>query len=247
MIKVSLCDDDSSAIKKYEHLIEIIALTNRIDISISIFTSGQNLLFHLLDTPDFADIVYLDILMGSSNGLDIAAKLRKHGCKAEIIFLTTSEEYVYDAFDIAPVQYLLKDNTTNDKFAQVFLRAVSLVLKKSHDMFVFESGGVSMIIPTCDISFFEIWKRIVEVHYEGGKTIKFYKSLDKMQEELKDKDFIRIHRSYVIHLPYIAKFDKRNVILKTGENLPIGGTYYDSVKQAFSEYAMKSQSLQFIK
>ncbi|MEA4895056.1 MAG: LytTR family DNA-binding domain-containing protein [Oscillospiraceae bacterium] len=247
MTNVLLCDDDSGALNKYARLITEIADKNHIEVMISTFFGGEELLSYLMDSHNSADIIYLDIRLGNVNGIDVAKMLRTQGCKADIVFLTGSESYVYDAFDIAPVQYLLKDRTTESKFEQVFLRAVSLASQRMRDMFIFESGGVSKMIPISEISFFEVWKRIVAVHYGGGETVKFYQTLERLQEELKDKDFIRIHRSYIINLLYIARFDKQSVFLKTGESLPIGGTYAKLVRQAFSEYAVRSHNLQLIK
>ena len=111
----------------------------------------------------------------------MAKKMRYHGCKAEIIFLTNSEDYVYEAFDIAPVQYLLKDSTTEGKFEQVFLKAVSLSANKKQEIIIFEADGISQIIPLNEISFLEIWKRIVEVHYSNGKSDKFYRTFRKIR------------------------------------------------------------------
>lgn len=44
--------------------------------------------------------------MGALNGIETAKQLRELGCNSEIIFLTTSEDYVFKAFDASPVQYL---------------------------------------------------------------------------------------------------------------------------------------------
>lgn len=139
------------------------------------------MLFDLIESPNLADIIYLDIMMGKTNGIDMAKKMRYHGCKAEIIFLTNSEDYVYEAFDIAPVQYLLKDSTTEGKFEQVFLKAVSLSANKKQEIIIFEADGISQIIPLNEISFLEIWKRIVEVHYSNGKSDKFYRTFRKIR------------------------------------------------------------------
>lgn len=247
MTRIFLCDDDSATAYKYARLISELAEKNHIEAAVSVFNSGENLLFSLLDSPDSADIIYLDILMENVNGMDAAKTLREHGCKAEIVFLTTSREFVYDAFDLAPVQYLLKDSTTAEKFEQVFLKAASLAAKKTGDLFLFEAGGVSRMIPIRDISYFEIWKRIVAAHDCGGGSLEFYQSLANLQEKLKDKDFVRIHRSYLVNLSYIARFENRRLFLKTGESLPIGGTYAKSVRQSFSEYAVRTREFQWIK
>ncbi|AOT71822.1 LytR/AlgR family response regulator transcription factor [Geosporobacter ferrireducens] len=240
MVTVFLCDDNQKTIEHYSRLIAKITQKHHIEMTLSAFNSGEELLFHLSDSPDQADIIYLDILMGTLNGMDTARQLRAYGCKAEIIFLTTSEDYVYDAFDITPVQYLLKDATGEDKFEQVFLRAVDLAEKKATDMFLCESGNTQKIIPIKEISFFEIWKRVVTVHHNGKETIEFYGTLEQLERQLRDKDFVRVHRSYLVHLPYIAKFQQQSLLLKTGENIPIGVTYLKQVKQLFSDYISRS-------
>jgi len=238
MIRVILCDDDSVSVNKYALLVREMSDRNQIDCKVSTYLSGESLLLDVIETPEIADIIYLDILMGNINGLNAAKKLREYGCMAEIIFLTNSEDYVYDAFDISPVQYLLKDSVTADKFDSVFLKAVNLVTQKKQEIFLFEAGGVTKVIPIREISFFEIRKRIVTVHYGGKSSFDFYQTLEQLQEQLGNNHFIRIHRSFIIHLPYVAKFERQNMILKTGESLPIGVTYSQYVKIAFSEYAI---------
>jgi len=240
MMTVYLCDDNQEELDKYARMIDKIARKNNMAVSISSFNSGEQLLFHLSDSPDQADIIYLDILMGKLNGMETAKRLREIGCKSEIIFLTTSEDYVYDAFDISPVQYLLKTETSTNKFEQVFLRAAALVQRKETDMFVFESGNVQKVIPAKDISYFEIWKRVVTVHYNGTEKDSFYSTMEELESRLQDKGFIRIHRSYIVSLSYISKFQQNSLFLKTGENIPIGVTYMKKVRQAFSDYISRA-------
>lgn len=236
MVTVYLCDDNQEELDRYSRMIITVAKKNKITVSISTFSSGEELLFHLYDSPNQADIIYLDVLMGKLNGMETARKLREIECESEIIFLTSSEDYVYDAFDIVPVQYLLKTVISPEKFEQVFLRAVDLVQNKESDMFIIESGNVRTVIPTKKISYFEIWKRVVTVHYNETDKVNFYSSLEELENRLQDKGFIRIHRSYIVSLSYISRFQQNILFLKTGESIPIGVTYMKQVRKAFSDY-----------
>jgi DNA-binding LytR/AlgR family response regulator len=245
MITITLCDDDERVISKYSCLITKIAKKNHIEILLSTFNSGEELLFKLCEDPNQVDIIYLDILMYKINGIETAKELRNFGCKAEIVFLTTSEDYVYDAFEVGPVQYLLKDTTTKEKFERVFLRAVELSAKKMTDMFSYGSEGTKKLIPIREISFFEIWKRVIMVHYENEKTDEFYGKLEQLEEQLKDRDFVRVHRSYLVHLPYIARFQAQRLILKSGITIPVGVTYAPLTQKAFSDYMSRSNVVSF--
>lgn len=236
MIKIILCDDDREAIDQYARLIEKISEKHSIEVAISSFYSGEELLFHLSDSPNQADIIYLDILMRQVNGMDTAKRLREIGCKSEIIFLTTSEDFVYEAFDIDAVQYLLKSATTAVKFEQVFLRAAKLAQEKAADMFIFESGGAQTVIPINEIAFFEISKRVIVVHCNSNETMKFYSSMKHLENRLLNKGFIRVHQSYLVNLHYISRFHQNSLFLKTGENIQIGITYLKHVKKTFTDY-----------
>lgn len=236
MVTIFLCDDNSETVEKYSILIRRTAEKNQIDITLSVFYSGESMVFHMSDTPDLPDIIYLDILMGTINGIDTAKQLRELGSNAEIIFLTSSEDYVFDSFDVFPIHYLLKEETTEEKFEQVFLRAVHLSAGEEAKKFICKSGRVRKIIPIKEISYFDIWKGIVTVHYGKEEKFKFWMTMEELENQLRGKDFIRTQRSYIANLQYIAKFERRTVLLKTGESIPVGITYEEKVKSAFVDY-----------
>jgi two-component system response regulator LytT len=236
MLKIALCDDNQCVINQYAELISQIAKKHQIKIQLSSYLSGESLLFHYSEAPEQTDIIFLDVMMGKTDGMETARKLRDCDCKAQIVFLTSYEDYVYEAFDVNALQYLLKDNTSTEKFEEVFLKAAELASKKEEELFTFEFDGKTSAIPIHQISYFEIWQRIVTVHYSDGKTAKFYGSMERIENKLSGKNFVRSHRSYLIHLPYIVTFRQQTVQLKTGETVPVGVTYVQSLKRAFSDY-----------
>lgn len=236
MYTIFLCDDIQETLDEYASLIKTIAEKNHIQVRISSFSSGEQLLFHLSDCPGQAHIIYLDILMNQLNGIETARKLRNSGCQAEIIFLTNSDEYVFEAFDVTPVQYLLKGETSPERFERVFLQAIARIQKKGSDMFLCESQGVQKVVAVSSISFFEITKRIVTVHYNGTEKFSFYSSMEQIETQLSGKGFVRVHRSYIVNLSYIAMFQQNAIWLKTGAVIPLGVTYIKQVRQGFSDY-----------
>ena len=236
MYTIFLCDDIQETLDEYASLIKTIAEKNQIQVTISSFSSGEQLLFHLSDSPGQADIIYMDILMLQLNGIETARRLRDSGCQSEIIFLTTSDEYVFEAFDVTPVQYLLKGETTPERFESVFLKAISRIQKKGSDIFLCESQGVQKVLSVSSISFFEITKRIVTVQYNGSEEFSFYSSMENIENQLSGKGFVRVHRSYIVNLSYIVMFQQNAVYLKTGTVIPLGVTYIKQVRKAFSDY-----------
>ncbi|MFA6847922.1 MAG: response regulator [Lachnospiraceae bacterium] len=111
MLNVFLCDDNEVLLTRYKKILTAIAKKHDHDVRFSLFTSGESLIFNLADSPNDADIIFLDILMGKVNGIDTARQLRAAGCTAEIIFLTSSDEFVFESFDTSPLHYILKGST----------------------------------------------------------------------------------------------------------------------------------------
>lgn len=240
MINVYLCDDNTIILEKYKSLLLQIAKEYEIAINLLTFTSGEQILFRLENAIDEADIIYLDILMGGQDGLSTAKKLREYGCMAEIIFLTSNSEYVFDSFDVSPTHYILKETVTDSRFREIFFKAAILSEKKSKELFSCENSSVKKQIPITQISYFEVRNRIITVHYDSN-TFDFYSKMENIENELGKKNFIRVHRSYLVHLPYIEQLNKDSIILITGEVVPVGITYSKNIKISISHYMNLSE------
>lgn len=236
MTNIYLCDDNDLLLNRYKQKIIDLAATHSIEHCITTFRSGEQLLFHLSENPNDADIIYLDILMGKMNGLEVAKKLREKGFYGEIVFLTSSEEFVFDSFDANPLYYILKDSSREQsKLEESFLRGISLTKKKATEVFICANRNEKKQIPLHLLSYFEIHRRIVTVNYDENKTFEFYSSMENLLSRLDRQYFIRCHRSYVINLKYIDTIEAKDVILTNKKIIPIGTTYVKDLKLAFSK------------
>lgn len=235
MLNIYLCDDNKIILEKYKALLIKTAQKHNFLIAFQLFTSGEQLLFYLEDKPEAADIIYMDIRMDGIDGLETAKKLRKFGSSAEIIFLTGNSEYVFDSFDVSPTHYILKDSISDARFEEIFFKAAARVEKKSQAVFSCEGGGMKKQILISEIVYFEIHNRMVTVHYRDQK-FDFYSRLEDLEKHELLRHFIRVHRSYLVHLQYVEMLSKSTLVLITGENIPIGITYSKDVKMALSNY-----------
>ena len=57
--------------------------------------------------PGLYAVVFLDICMAGTNGIETARRLRQADPEVLIVFVTSSPEYVWDAFPVHPFDYLL--------------------------------------------------------------------------------------------------------------------------------------------
>ncbi len=93
MLKVAVCDDDELIQVQVEKLVKsmncLISIKKYSDKSI------------ILDIKEF-DFVLMDIEVGNSSGLALAAEARKQNPNVIIIFITSYTKYISDSFDVIP-------------------------------------------------------------------------------------------------------------------------------------------------
>lgn len=236
---IILCEDEPESAAAFRDLTESYAKQYHMDIELLCYGSGEELL-HEWENGVRADIIYLDIPMGEMNGIETARALRKAGCKAQIVFWTACGDYVYDAFDVGALHYLIKGSVSQEKFNEVLKRAFNLIGKNEPEMFICNFNGIKTLIPINQITYFEIWKRLITVHY-AEKIVKFYKSMEELEQELAPLNFVRCHRSYLISVAAITELRRNQITLKTGEVLPVGQTYCKSLLHTFSRYKMQDK------
>ena len=234
MINIFLCDDNEVYLARYQETINSLAKKYNIPVDIKIFTNGESLLFNIEEDITKPDIIYLDIVMDNINGIQLAKKLRKIDCTAEIIFISSSDDYVFESFDVEPLHYIVKGSRNKkEKFEEIFLKAINIAKKKDAERFLCRCKGVNKSIKLREITHFIIEGRKVKVFYENT-SFEFYATIEKLLVNLPTNTFVRCHRSVIVNIRYVETFTATTAVLSTGEELMIGGLYINEFKKAFS-------------
>lgn len=113
-MRIAICDDEESIRRQIREL----SLCADTGSSIAEFATGDA----LLASPEHYDLLFLDIQMPGIDGVEAARQLRARNSPGCIVFVTGVKEYVFDAFDVGALHYLLKP-VDPAKFAAVFERA----------------------------------------------------------------------------------------------------------------------------
>jgi DNA-binding LytR/AlgR family response regulator len=181
------------------------------------------------------DLMFLDISMPAINGIDFLKMLRN---PPKVIITTAYREYALDGYDLDIVDYLLKPITFDRFFKSIerYLRnadqqilAVPQVKIETESIFL-KSGYRNVKINIDDILYMESLKDYVKVYTLNGPVKTKYKISD-MEDELSAKNFLRIHRSFIINLKHITAFTASDVEIGKTE-LPIGESYKEHVTRA---------------
>ncbi|CCV64399.1 Two-component system response regulator, receiver domain [Alteracholeplasma palmae J233] len=238
MISVALCDDEKIFLDHYEEKISFLAKKHHTLFEVIRFESGEALLFFLEDHPEKFNIIYLDILMKKINGIDTAKRIKEINPNISIVFLTSTESFVFDSFEASPTNYLIK-NKDDKKFEAIFINFIeNFETSMTQTQFIYQSRTQNINLPFNKIIYFEIFKRIIIIHTTDLGNIEFYGSLNSLEEKLQGQFFVRTHRSFLVNLQYVSKITSQDVYLKTHKTLPSSRHYYNDAREILSNYLL---------
>lgn len=149
------------------------------------------------------DVIFLDISMPHMSGLELANAILQHAPKTFIVFQTAYEEFALDAFKSGGIGYLLKP--IESKMVMEMIEKIRLYLGNSKDVeqkIVAKSFDAIHLIDVNDICF--IQASLDEVIIQTTqKEVYAKKKIGELELYLKNKNFFRVHRSYLINVDKI--------------------------------------------
>ncbi|HEX2921087.1 MAG TPA: LytTR family transcriptional regulator DNA-binding domain-containing protein [Bacteroidales bacterium] len=194
------------------------------------------------------DLVFLDIQMPRLTGIELAEVMTE---KPQIIFITAYDQYAIKAFELNAADYLMKP-FPKVRFKEAVKKAIDKIkagdavrpanevlakLPESADpinRFVVRKGNAINLIPVDRVKYIEAQDDYVMIYHSEGKAMK-QETMKSCEDKLPPKNFVRIHRSYIVNVAEIKKLEpygKENhvAILNTGEKLPVSRNGYKHLK-----------------
>lgn len=222
MLAIAVCDDEAIECCNMAKRIRKIMEEMRTACIIRQFQSGVE----LLRAPESFDIVFLDIMMRDQDGMRTAQIFRKRAFDKILIFVSSSRDYVFDAYDVEAFQYLLKP-VDDRKLKKVLQKAVRKTSKQPQEFIIVSRERQKKKLFLDDIYYFEIRGRVVFVHGAEG-IFTYYEQIGELENKLCDKGFFRCHKSYLINLKYVDVYNRQEAVLENGEKIMIAKRRYDA-------------------
>jgi two-component system response regulator LytT len=243
MYKVCLCDDDDVFREQLKNKISRIATKHQLKLSILEFSSGQSMVFELENAGEDIDIFFMDVLMPGLTGIEAAQKLREWENRAQIVFFTSSKEHVFEAFDVMPLHYLIKQEASEEMVEKILLKAVAMAEKNRNQSFVYKVGHTVKRVCLKDIVYFEIKNRVVHMYCMDDRQEEFYQTMEKLERELQDKNFVRVHRSYLVNLANIHSLETKQITCLNRMCVPMGEKYLEQVRKEYSRFILEETEI----
>lgn len=234
MIKAVIIDDELNAQSLLEKTLErsfpnkfnIVAKCSSVDSGVQAIQQYE------------PELVFLDIQMPEKNGFELFQYFEV--VKFEVIFTTAFNQFAIKAIKRSALDYLLKpinrlelseavkkfDNRTKGSLAQ---KKLTLLLENLNvndqqvSKLAFPTVEGFELIHSNQILYCRAESNYCSIKKIDGLTKIATRTLKFVEEILPGNSFIRIHKSYVINLNFVVRYNKINkeVELTNGEKLPV--------------------------
>ncbi|TJZ50614.1 response regulator [Sphingobacterium olei] len=193
------------------------------------------------------DLIFLDIQMPKLTGFEMLEIIDE---LPHVIFTTAFEEFAIRAFEKNAVDYLLKP-INQERFSKALEKFRNIhgnqqpkqslqqlktdIEEETLERIVVKNGTQIKLIPAQQIIFLEAYDDYVKIHTQNGMFLK-NKTMSSFEKQLDSKQFVRVHRSFIIKVDQLAKIEPMEKesyrgILLNGEKVSISKSGYARLKQ----------------
>lgn len=240
MMRVAICDDLQQQCDEIEGIWKD-CVDENFSYKVESFLSAEALLQAYQQGCRF-DLLILDIKMDKINGMEAARQIRILDQTVKIIFLTAYDQYMRDAFDVSAMHYL--DKPVDAVKLKTLFRQVIRAYQDAHyavHIPVINADGMEETVKlfTSEIMYCESYNRKVTVRLTSGEVYITRLKLGQLEQELRSRNFVRIHMSFLVNIKYMRRINRQQVVLKYQEReytLPVSRKQKDLVEQAFLDY-----------
>lgn len=188
--------------------------------------TNANEAFQFLKTEK-VDLMFLDINLPGLKGTEFLKSLVN---PPKVIFTTAYRDYAFEGYELNVVDYLLKPISL-DRFIRAidkFLNSETGKSEHEEEQYIYLNINKKVHkIQIREIIYVESFKDYLTLHTTGGDIVAKH-TISALEQLLPDKEFLRIHRSFIVSLSKIKGFNAHFIDLGVAE-LPIGPNYTTTV------------------
>jgi len=181
-------------------------------------------------------LIFLDIHLPKVSGVDFLKSLKN---PPTVIFTTAFPDFALQGYELNVVDYLLKPFS----FAR-FLQAMTKVPKlegeanlgtpEQNEFIFIKSGFEHFKVDVNNILFIHSDNDYTEIN-TLEKRLLSTESLKHWEKILDNRKFIRVHKSYIININYLASISANGILLNNNINIPVGRAFKNQVQHLIDQ------------
>ena len=206
MLNALIVDDEAPARSELRYLLEETGRVDTIREALNAREAVEFLVKSKEGTDQRIDVIFLDISMPKTSGMQLAEALHKLKNPPAVVFVTAYSEYALEAFNVDAVDYLMKPVET-DRLNRALDKVEAIVkpAAASHptqERIPVEKGGRKVLVPVEQIRYIEAKDDYSCIYTDGDRFLSTI-SLAKLEQKLTPHGFFRVHRGYIVNLDHV--------------------------------------------
>ena len=233
MIKIAIVEDELDMANELIKYTKDFFNKNEIEVNLTHFDNALK----LLDNYNYEfDLIFMDINLPKTNGMEAAETIRKIDPLVMIIFVTSLAQYAIKGYEVNAFDFILKP-ITYYSFVLKLTRALPILKQKNNKTIVISSNSTIKTIEISTIKYIEVFDHKIIFHTTKGKYENF-DTLNKYNDLLKNDNFILCNRSCLVNLKYVTEIDNQNVYIDD-ISLVLSRPRKNDFIHSFNEYLAK--------
>lgn len=244
MLRIALCDDEADKLRETAALVQrYFQARPSVSGQVEAFPSGGELIARVQEPRGF-DIYILDILMPGLSGIDAARKLRQLGDGGEIIYITNSNDFAADSYEVRAFSYLLKPVDEARLFKVLDGAVEKLERRRSSSVMVSTPNGL-LRLRLESILYVERLGHRMRFHCTDGTVdSQSIRSPFKTAAAplLADRRFYPCGVSFALNLQHVTGVQGQTALLDNGQALMLPRAAAAEFKKAWGRFWLEEKS-----
>lgn len=235
MVKIAVCDNNVDSREGIRKLIMAGMKQYGLTCQMDLFDTGED--FAKLNGKMISyKAVFLDIR--DSGGIATAQRIRGIDRDIILIFVAQNDAFMQEGYKVDAIRYLIKGQKD---FESAVAECVEAVLDRLHydsrrKLFPFSEGEEELSIDRILYVESSLHRLIFHVVNEEARSYSLYGTLNQMEEELSEYDFVRVHQSFLVNMMHIQSMSGREILLSNDESMRIVKARLKHVRAIYEQY-----------
>lgn len=225
-MKIAICDDCR------QDALRLKALLNG-NHDVVLYSGAKKLLEDVKNRGKRYGLYLIDIYMDTVSGIELAKQLREEVEDAIICFISTSDAFYREAYDLYAVQYLIKPVKQED--LDCLLERLSHHMEKEKENSLwFRWRGQAGAIPYGKILYVSSREHTVFIHCRDGRIQECTGKLNEVAEQICGDVFSRCHQSFIVNMYQVDRMNGNELIV-SGQRVPVSRRYLADIRKRYRE------------
>ena len=165
------------------------------------------------------DVIFLDIEMPGSDGLEVAREIRSKDQSVGIIFITSLAQYAIEGYAVHAIDFMVKP-VGYCNFSMKLEKAFRFIeTHREQDILINNKDGIFRL-QVSDILYIEKERDYLLFHMIQ-ECFRTRGSMRDIKEKMNNLSFSECTSGCLVHLHYVKRIGKDSVVLTSGQELPL--------------------------